>query len=67
MFLGIVYIIIILLLIVTNGLLAMSELAVISSNKTRLERRAEEGNSNARVALELARNPHRFLATVQIG
>ena len=67
MFLGIVYIIIVLLLIVTNGLLAMSELAVVSSNKTRLERRAEEGNSNARVALELARNPHRFLATVQIG
>ena len=67
MFLGIVYIIIVLLLIVTNGLLAMSELAVISSNKTRLQTRAEEGNSNARVALDLARNPHRFLATVQIG
>ena len=48
-------------------LFAMSELAVISSSKTRLQRRAEEGNSNARAALDLAGNPHRFLATVQIG
>ncbi|MGA2404595.1 MAG: hemolysin family protein [Syntrophobacteraceae bacterium] len=67
MFWGIVYIIIVLLLILTNGLLAMSEIAVISSSKTRLQRRAEEGNSNARAALDLAGNPHRFLATVQIG
>lgn len=64
---GIVNLIIILLLILTNGFLAMSELAVISSSKTRLQRRAEEGNSNARAALDLAGNPHRFLATVQIG
>ncbi len=67
MFLLIVYISVVLLLIVANGLLAMSELAVISSNKTRLQRRAEEGSSKARAALELAGNPHRFLATVQIG
>ena len=67
MFWGIVNLIIILLLILTNGFLAMSELAVISSSKTRLQRRAEEGNSNARAALDLAGNPHRFLATVQIG
>lgn len=62
-----VYLVILLLLILGNGFLAMSELAVMSSNKTRLQRRAEEDNSNAAAALELARNPHRFLATIQIG
>jgi len=67
MFWGILYIVIILLLILTNGFLAMSELAVISSSKTRLQRRAEDGNSNAGAALDLAGNPHRFLAAVQIG
>ena len=64
---GIVDIIIVLLLILTNGLFAMSELAVISSSKTRLLRHAEEGSSKARVALDLAENPNRFLATVQIA
>ena len=67
MFWGILYIFIVLLLILTNGFLAMSELAVISSSKTRLQRRLEEGNPNAGTALDLAGNPHRFLATVQIG
>ena len=41
---GIVYIMIILVLILTNGFLAMSELAVISSSKTRLEKRADEAD-----------------------
>jgi putative hemolysin len=63
----ILYLVILLLLILLNGFLAMSELAVMSSNKTRLQRRAEEDNANAAAALVLARNPHRFLATVQIG
>ncbi len=63
---GILDVIIVLLLILTNGLFAMSELAVVSSSKTRLQRHAEEGSSNAGVALDLAENPHRFLATVQI-
>ncbi|MGC8491969.1 MAG: hemolysin family protein [Syntrophobacteraceae bacterium] len=67
MFWVIVYIVILLLLILVNGFLAMSELAVMSSNKTRLQRRAEEDSSNAAAALELARNPHHFLSTVQIG
>ena len=64
---GILDVIIVLLLILTNGLFAMSELAVVSSNKTRLQRHSEEGSSGARVALDLAENPHHFLATVQIG
>ncbi len=63
----ILYLIILLGLILLNGFLAMSELAVMSSNKTRLQKRAEEDNPNAAEALELARNPHRFLATIQIG
>jgi len=67
MFWGIVYVIVVLLLILMNGFLAMSELAVISSSKTRLQSRAEEGDSKAGAALDLAGNPHRFLATVQIG
>ncbi|MGC9966346.1 MAG: hemolysin family protein [Syntrophobacteraceae bacterium] len=67
MFLGILYLVIVLLLLLTNGLLAMSELAVVSSSKTRLQSRAEEGDANARAALDLASNPSRFLATVQIG
>jgi putative hemolysin len=64
---GLLDIFIVLLLILTNGFFAMSELAVISSSKTRLQRHADEGNSSAGVALDLAKNPHRFLATVQIG
>jgi putative hemolysin len=57
----------ILLLIVANGVLAMSETAVVSSRKTRLEQWADEGNPGARVALELASDPTRFLSTVQFG
>ncbi len=67
MFLGVVYLLIVLLLLLANGLFAMSELAVVSSSKTRLRSRAEEGNANARAALDLAANPNRFLATIQIG
>jgi len=67
MFLGVLYLVIVILLLLTNGLLAMSELAVVSSSKTRLQSRAEEGDANARAALDLASNPSRFLATVQIG
>ncbi len=57
----------ILLLIVTNAVLAMSETAVVSSRKTRLEQWASEGNHGAAVALELANDPTRFLSTVQFG
>ena len=54
-------------LIVVNGLLAMSELAVVSSRPARLRARAEAGSSGAQAALDLAANPGRFLSTVQIG
>ncbi|HWM92859.1 MAG TPA: hemolysin family protein [Thermoanaerobaculia bacterium] len=57
----------ILLLILFNGVLAMSELALVSARKARLKQRADRGDKGARVALELARDPSRLLSTVQIG
>jgi putative hemolysin len=60
-------IIILVVLILANGLFAMSEIAVVSARKTRLQQQAEEGNKRAQVALELANAPNQFLATVQIG
>lgn len=59
--------VIILSLIVFNGLLAMSELAVVSSRKSRLQQRVAANRRGARTALELAENPNRFLSTVQVG
>src|SRR5215213_1861187 len=50
-----------------NGLLAMSETALVSSRKARLGQRAEAGDRGARTALELTDEPTRFLSTVQIG
>jgi putative hemolysin len=58
---------IIILLIIINGLLALSELAIVSSRKARLEQWANEGNYKARIALELANSPGTFLSTIQIG
>jgi putative hemolysin len=45
----------------------MSELAVVSARKTRLQQRAQEGDRKASLALELANGPNQFLATIQIG
>ena len=58
---------IIFLLLIANGVFAMAEIAVVSSKKARLRRLAEQGNGKARIALELAESPNRFLSTVQIG
>ncbi|NET38794.1 MAG: HlyC/CorC family transporter [Cyanothece sp. SIO1E1] len=57
----------ILLLILANGLFAMSEIAVLSARKTRLEHLANRGDVRAKAALELSNSPNRFLSTVQIG
>ena len=54
-------------LIVLNGFFAMSELAVMSSRRARLEQMAAEGVRGARAALGLIEEPTRFLSTVQIG
>src|SRR3712207_3030272 len=58
---------IIVLLILLNGLFAMSETPLISSSQARLRQRAEEGDGGARAALEPAEEPNRFLSTLQIG
>jgi putative hemolysin len=58
---------IVLVLILLNGLFAMTEMAVVSSRKVRLQQMSREGDHRARAALELADNPDRFLPTVQIG
>lgn len=60
-------ILLILLLILINGLFAMSEIAIVSSRRVRLQQMAEEGDSGARAALLLSEHPTRFLSTVQIG
>jgi len=56
-----------LVLIGLNGLFALSELAVVSSRKSRLKTMADAGRQGATAALALTENPGRFLSTVQIG
>ena len=60
-------ILVILLLVLANGLFAMSEMAVVSARKTRLQHLANQGDLRAKAALDLANSPNRFLSTVQIG
>ncbi|WP_128253424.1 hemolysin family protein [Falsirhodobacter deserti] len=60
-------ILIVVVLIVINGALAMSELAVVSARPARLRSMAEGGSSGAQTAMRLAADPGRFLSTVQIG
>jgi len=57
----------ILLLIVLNGFLAMSEIAIVAARRARLEERANAGDRKSAAALELARSPSRFLSAVQVG
>lgn len=60
-------IVVILLLLVINGVFAMTEIAVVTARKGRLRQLAKEGNARAGMALALAESPNRFLSTVQIG
>ena len=60
-------VIIILALVALNGVLSMSELAIVSSREARLKAMAKGGSSGAQCALQLSSNPGRFLSTVQIG
>lgn len=55
------------LLILLNGLFAMSELAMMTSRKSRLQASAKAGHAGAAAALTLANQPSRFLSTVQVG
>jgi putative hemolysin len=58
---------IVLALILLNGFLAMSEMAMVSSRRGRLEQLASQGNRGARAAAQLIDDPTRFLSTVQVG
>lgn len=60
-------ILIILVLIIVNGVFSMSEMAIVSARKVRLQHQANQGDTKARAALELAEAPNRFLSTVQVG
>jgi putative hemolysin len=60
-------ILLIVFLIIFNGVLALSEAALLSVRKARLQQRLNEGDKRARLALKLAENPNRFLSTIQIG
>ncbi len=57
----------ILALIALNGVFAMSELAIVSARTAKLKAMADDGSRGALAALRLARNPGKFLSTVQIG
>jgi putative hemolysin len=63
----VIEIFIILLLLLANGVFAMTEIAVVSSRKARLKKLADAGSARAAAALKLVEDPTRFLSTVQIG
>ena len=58
---------IVVLLTLFNGVLAMSELAIVSSRPARLKTMAQQGRRGAAIALDLGNDPGRFLSSVQIG
>lgn len=60
-------IIFIVVLLIANGIFAMAEIAVVSARKARLKTLADEGDKNAKLALQLANEPGKFLSTVQVG
>lgn len=60
-------ILILFFLILLNGVFSMSEIALVSARKSRLESSAKRGDQNARIALDTALSPNKFLSTVQIG
>lgn len=60
-------IIIIITLIIFNGILSASEIAIVSSRKARLQAAANKNNKSAKIALNLKDNPNQFLSTIQIG
>src|ERR1044072_7543216 len=60
-------VVIILALVVLNGVLSMSELAIVSAREARLKAMAKNGSGGAKCAIELAADPGRFISTVQTG
>ena len=59
--------VIIFLLILANGFFACAELAVLSARKSRIASLASAGNRQAGLVEQIQKDPHRFLATVQVG
>ncbi|MEW6062264.1 MAG: CNNM domain-containing protein, partial [Bacteroidota bacterium] len=57
----------IIILILLNGVFSLSEIAIVSSRKARLQHLVNKGNQRAKIALELANKPEIFLSTVQVG
>ena len=57
----------IIILIIANGVFALSEIAIVSARKARLLQKAEEGKRQAQTALNVANNPNDFLSTVEVG
>ena len=60
-------ILILVFLIILNGLFAMSEIAIVSSRKSRLEELMRKGSKKAKLVLHLSESPNRFLSTIQVG
>jgi putative hemolysin len=60
-------ILILLLTMIINGVFAMTEIALVSARRARLQQRADRGDRGAAAAIELMETPNRFLSTVQIG
>ncbi len=54
-------------LIILNGIFSMTELAIVSARKARLESLAEEGDKGAEAAIKLGENPNQMFSTIQIG
>ena len=55
------------LLVILNGIFAMSEMSLVSAKKVRLQQMADKGNKGAKAALQLQSDPTRMLSSVQVG
>jgi len=62
-----VELLVIFVLTLLNGFFALSEIALVSVNKSRIRSRADQGSSKARLVLKLLENPENFLSSVQVG
>ena len=58
---------IIFLLTLLNGFFALSEIALVSTKKSKMERLASKGNKRAKIVLKLLDNPENFLSSIQVG
>lgn len=63
----IIEVIVIIVLIILNGILSMSELAIVSSRKAKLQKLLNEGKKHAQTVIDLSEDPNQFLSTIQIG